>query len=146
MRCFFVGAGIVALVLLTGSLLLGQERSGAGLPPRGAAPAQLGSERSVAPSQPEASAGDRKRTELRRGLVGMVLLTLIVIAFLLFLMVLTARWTRRPLPSREARKPASLEDLWSKVQSQPASDEEIGRMLSEGTDEDKPKDGEPKTS
>jgi hypothetical protein len=76
----------------------------------------------------------------------MILLTLIVIAFLLFLMVLTARWTRLHLPKREAAKMTSLEDLWSKVQSRPASDEEIARMLTEDTDKEKPKDGEPKTS
>ena len=74
-----------------------------------------------------------------------MVLTLIVIAFLLFLMVLTARWTWRHLPRREPRKATSLEDLWMKVQSRPATDEEIARMLSESTDKEKPEDGKPKT-
>ena len=146
-RCFLVGVGVLVLVMLTGGLAFGQDRSAGAASPGGGAPAQLGSQRSVAPPQPGATDAGRKRNEqLRRGLVAMVVLTLIVIAFLLFLMVLTTRWTRRHLPRREVRRATSLEDLWMKVQSRPATDEEIARMLSEGSDKEKPKDGEPKTS
>ena len=141
---FWLGAAVLLLVVLTGSLLRGQERSGGAVQPQGGAPAQLSSQRTVAAARPAALDGERKRTQQLRGLVGLLLLTLIVIAFLLFLMVLTTRWTRVQLPKREASKGSSLENLWWKVQGKPASDEEIARMLSEDTTEEKPKDEEPK--
>lgn len=145
MRCFWLGAAVLAAVVLTGGLP-GQDRSAAAGPPQGGAPAQLSSQRSVAPSQQAAPDGERKRTQQLRGLVGLVLLTLIVIAFFLFLMVFTARWTRLQLPKREGPRATGLEDLWWKVQGKPASDEEIARMLSEDADKEKPTGEEPRKS
>jgi len=133
---------LLAFACIVAVAVLARQMSGQGQPASDddaspARPVQLSHQQTVAPSQPDSDDEALKREKARRGLVAMLLVTVLLMALVLFLIVLTARRARYRLAKGERTKPTSLEDLWVKVKDETLPKVDIERLMSEDSEGEK---------